>query len=433
MFPKINEHDLAKFSLKTWDEDVVYFIHKSHELNKSNPFEYVLENMAKQTKLTVDRLTDNPETTWYHRISLENNNIRTEKIRFERKYSSLNIFLVKTEHGFDVDFNLKTTEGEIIPSSELNLFFGFLWKVNTYYILKIKDMNVLYLIRSLNITQHRNNLPAFIKYVLGPIEKTHKVEREDLVDVEIEEVAPKKQIQLTELAGSFLVMTPKFDYGLAVFDSEYQEFQEIFINNQYHKIKRHKEEEQNFRVYLKSLHPRFLNQFTGSHNLSFDDAKKNNWFFKVYQEWLEKDVEIIGMDLMKNFKYSPHPVSTKLTPKSSIGNLITFYCEVIFGKEKVKLSDIRKMLIIGGKSVYLKDNSLGILTDEWIDEYALLFKHGKISGNEITVPKWIGIAGENEQQSKFLKFNISDDWWKRWKNWQNSDKSVFNVPFKYQS
>ena len=162
--------------------------------------------------------------------------------------------------------------------------------------------------------------------------------------------------------------------------------------------------------------------------MSFDEAKKGNWFFKVYHEWLDQDIEVTGMDLLKNFKYSPHPVETKLTPKSTLGNLITFQCEVSFGKEKIKLTDVRKVVVAGGRSIYLKDNSIGVLTDDWLEEYALLFKHGKINKDELTVPKWIGVTDQNDQQRKITKFAISEDWWKRWKNWQNQENSVIDLP-----
>lgn len=428
IFNSINKNDLKVFTSEEWADRIYHLLIKGEKLNKTNCFDYALETFAKETKLLVDRLTEISDIKWYHKLVLENEKTRTEKIEFIRTYKSLDFKLVNSENGFNVVYNFTTDQGEIIESSELDLFFGFLRRNTNYYILKVRDMAVLHLLRSLNIEQHKDNLPAFIKYVLGPIEKTNKIQREDLIDVDIEEIVPKKQLQLTELAGNFLVITPKFDYGLASFESEYQEFQEFIFDGKYHKIKRHKEIETSFRSYLKGLHPRFQNQFMGSHNLSFDEAKKGNWFFKVYHEWLDQDIEIIGMDLMKNFKYSPHQIETKLTPKSTFGNLITFKCTVSFGKEKVKLSDLKKVILIGGRSIYLKDNSLGVITEEWIEEYGLIFKHGKISKDEIVVPQWIGVSQENTAPKKSTNFVISKDWWERWTTWQNSDKAVVNLP-----
>ncbi len=427
-FPKALTNDLGHFFEDNFIQLTSHHAHSGFLKKVQDLESYAIEHAAKHTKLIVDRLTEEPEVQWYHKILLEKNKTRTQRIEFVRKYAALELEMLNSEDGFGIEYALMTLEGEKIPAAELTLSFGFLRRDNIYYLLTIKDMNVLYLIRSLNIEQHKNNLPAFTKYVLAPIEKTHKIKCKELEHIEVEEVTPKLQLHLTELAGSFLVITPKFDYGLAVFESEFKEIQELFIDGTFHKIKRHKEVEQEFRAYLKSLHPRFQNQFMGSHNVSFEDAKKGNWFFKVYHEWLDKDIEIIGMDLMKNFKYSPHPIETKLLPIRTLGNLITFDCIVFFGKEQVKLADVRKVVIAGGRSIYLKDNSIGILTDAWNDEYALLFKHGKIVQNEITVPKWIGITGEQQEQQKITKFSISHDWWSRWKSWQNHNEFVLELP-----
>lgn len=427
-FPDSMTRDLLLFGVENWILLLEKVSGDSRSMNKTDVLRYMFSFIAKHTKLTLERLTEHAGVQWYHKIPNGENKTLYQKIEFVKTYHSLSIQLIKTDDGFNVDYSLITDEQETISSQDLQLFFGFLRRSNVYFSLKIKDLNVLYLLQGLNIHQHRNNLPAFIKYILQPIEKTHKVVRDDFVEVEVQAIIPKKQLHLTELAGSFLVITPKFDYDLAVFDSQFQEFEELLLAGKYYKIKRHKEEETSFRTYLKSLHPRFLNQFTGSHNLSFDDAKKGNWFFKVYHEWLDQNIEILGVDLMKNFKYSPFSIATKLTSKGTTGNMITFECEVNFGKEKVKLTDIKKVLLSGGKNVYLKDNSLGILTDAWLDEYALIFKHGTIAQEEITVPKWLGVSDETETKQKNKKFSISSDWWERWNAWQNSDAVQFEIP-----
>jgi hypothetical protein len=209
-----------------------HFEVKGKDLGKMNAEAYIFEQVAKYTKLTVDRLIQHQGVKWYHKVIFEGNRALTQRIEFVDDYASLEIQLLRNGDEYGVGFQLTTSEGQVIEEQDLHLFFGFLRHDATYYVLKLKDMNVLHLIGNLNIEQHKHNLPAFVKYVLGPIEKTHPVRRENLVDIELTELAPKKILHLTELAGSFLVITPKFDYGLATFESQFQEFPELVIDGQ---------------------------------------------------------------------------------------------------------------------------------------------------------------------------------------------------------
>jgi len=68
---------------------------------------------------------------------------------------------------------------------------------------------------------------------------------------------------------------------------------------------------------------------------------------------------------------------------------------VSFGKEKVPLNELQKNLLAGAKAVLLKDDSLGILHDDWLQQYSSIIKHGKVNKNEIAVARWMAIT---EQQ-----------------------------------
>ncbi len=53
------------------------------------------------------------------------------------------------------------------------------------------------------------------------------------------------------------------------------------------------------------------------------------------------------------------------------------------------------MLWAGQKAVLLKDGSLGVLHDEWMQQYSAIIKHGKINKDEIEVARVMAIS---EQQ-----------------------------------
>src|SRR5205823_6315904 len=121
--------------------------------------------------------------------------------------------------------------------------------------------------------------------------------------------------------------------------------------------------------------------------LSFGEAQKKQWFMKIYHKLLEQGIQLVGMDMLNHFRYSSHRVSTTTEVKSDIRGKVTMKMAVAFGEEIIRLNELQKMLMSGQKAVLLKDGSLGILHDEWMQQYAAVIKHGKINKDEIEFSK----------------------------------------------
>ena len=47
------------------------------------------------------------------------------------------------------------------------------------------------------------------------------------------------------------------------------------------------------------------------------------------------------------------------------------------------------MLLAGQKAILLKDNSLGILSEEWLQQYGTILKHGKVAKQTVEVAKYL--------------------------------------------
>ncbi len=62
--------------------------------------------------------------------------------------------------------------------------------------------------------------------------------------------------------------------------------------------------------------------------------------------------------------------------------------EVAFGKEKVSLKDIRKALLNKSKYVALKDGTLGVLPEKWINKFAKYFKAGEVKDKDIKISNY---------------------------------------------
>jgi SNF2 family DNA or RNA helicase len=225
------------------------------------------------------------------------------------------------------------------------------------------------------------------------------------------------------------MLTPQFVYDGHVQESPYKELVEISNHGQLVCVKRDKSEEEAFVAYLQSLHPNFNRQLNGVFHLPFAEAQKKQWFFKVYHRFLEADIEIVGMDMLRHFRYSPHQVETTANTIEEQDNITLIDMEVKFGKETVAIHDLQKMLLAGQRAVLLKDDSLGILTDEWLQRYGAIVRHGKVQNKRIRVSKWIALTGQqDERTSSGIALVDKAEWWNRLKAWQETTDILYPLP-----
>lgn len=172
--------------------------------------------------------------------------------------------------------------------------------------------------------------------------------------------------------------------------------------------------------------------------LKFADAQKKYWFLKVYQQLLEADIELVGIDLLQHFRYSAHKPETTIIHTGQTETQITLQFELSFGKEIVSLPELQKMLLSGQKALLLKDGTLGVLSDDWLARYSLWIKHGKVKKNTLTIARWMAFSQEEEVQSsdataqRVFSRIIPSEWWQKWKHWQQSDSPVYSLPPQVQ-
>ena len=62
--------------------------------------------------------------------------------------------------------------------------------------------------------------------------------------------------------------------------------------------------------------------------------------------------------------------------------------EISFGEQKVSIQDIKTMLMNKQQFVPLKDGSLGVLPEQWLNKYALLFKVGEGKTDNLKLSKY---------------------------------------------
>ena len=203
---------------------------------------------------------------------------------------------------------------------------------------------------------------------------------------------PQAQVMLSELNNTFLKLEPRFVYDGYVVDGPFEEVTKQTSGDKTISIVRHKQKEEELVEFLRSLHEKFTNQSNGFFYLNFAEAQKKGWFLKVYHKLLEMNIDLLGIDLMKHFRYSPHIAETVISKQEVEGNWICVAMTVKFGIEAIPLNYLQKSLMNGQKAVMLKDGSLGVLGEEWLRQYAGMVKHSRVNGDQLQVPRWLAMS-----------------------------------------
>lgn len=327
-------------------------------------------------------------------------------------------------------FSLSVSVGVQNDVFDLSLFIRtafVLQKSNGYFLLSFKDYQTLRWLEENGGDGLEQT--AFVEKILKRLEEDYTVNRNGLLEDKQLAVLPECRVLFSELNKAFLLLTPQWLYDGFLVEGPWSETQEVTVKGERIIINRHREKEESFVQLLSSLHPHFSNQRNGYYYLSFADAQKKQWFIKTYYRLLEENVEVAGMDLLQHFRYSPHRVETTLSLQREVGSYVHLQLTVRFGRETVSLATLQKALYAGQRAIVLKDGSLGLLSDEWLAQYAILIKHATIHGGELQVSKFLVMsepASTAEQEA--WKPAAKEGWWQKWKQWQNNTEPVYHLP-----
>jgi non-specific serine/threonine protein kinase len=251
---------------------------------------------------------------------------------------------------------------------------------------------------------------AYLKDSLLPLSQRHKVEFDESMVREVSGIRPETRVHLQE-RGDYLMFIPVFTYN--GHQARYGEKETLILaeGDMLTVVHRHAEAENDFVVRLSSLHSNFLRKESPfSLNLKGAEVLRNNWFFLFIDAMREREVPVTGFDVLRNFRFNTAKPRTRIR----IGNGIDWFdadVEVTFGEQAVAISEIKRAL--GNKQQYvnLDDGTLGILPEEWIRKYALLFRVGDGSKDKLRLSKYhmsvIDELYENREPSE-LSFSLDE-------------------------
>lgn len=360
-------------------------------------------------------------TNWMHRVRLDAKRFRNSPCIFSSLRPTISFEVIKDAEGFSLDVFVELNAGKFPLGGFVRNEF-LLESKNEFFILTWRDYQTLQWIESQKLP---SGVEEFQQNILARLVPDYTVDTGKMIKAERIEATPRFQILLSEISNNFLVLTPQWNYDGFIAEGTFASEFEVTRNGKSYIITRNKEAEQPLDQLLQGLHPNFGRQLNGYYYLSFADAQKKQWFAKTYHLLLDKEIDVIGMDMLNHFRFSAEKIHTEMEILEEKDNHLVISLKVSFGKEQVPLNELQKMLWAGQKAVLLKDGSLGLITDEWLDQYGQLLKHGKPEKNKVRVGRWIALNGNVDNQQKV----VQKEWWALWDRWRSEDSTqLFPVP-----
>jgi len=272
-----------------------------------------------------------------------------------------------------------------------------------------------------NIQLSKDNWAEKMQKIILPLTKEYQVEFDKSLVKEVKSGEPEVKLQLQE-KGDYLVFQPVFSYK--GFQTKASDKENIIIpdGDKILVIERNKEAEENFIQKLENLHSMFVRPDDNKNNLVLKgvDVLRNNWFFLFVDAMQEMKVPVFGFEALRNFRFNTARPNTHIHVSSGL-DWFDAKVEIEFGEQRVGIDDIKNALVNKQSFVQLGDGTLGILPDEWLKRYSLLFKVGDGRNNQLRLSKYhMSVIDElyENRDEKELSFEL-DEKYERLKEFKN--------------
>ena len=307
---------------------------------------------------------------------------------------------VNTEVGY---FNVSENEfGSSFIFKKDNYFFG--WKNADDILLVEKFLPAGTLI--IEAADWQQQLQDFIL----PLSKDYQVDFGNLRRNEIRDVKPEIKLLLKE-KGDYLVFKPLFTYRGYEIKTGDKDKVVVPSGDELNVINRNKEAENTFMKRVEALHSSFVKTDDGdAFALKGIEVLKNNWFFLFTDAMKDLQVPVFGFESLKNFKFNTSKPNTKIYISSNT-DWFDAKVEIFFGEHKVTVADVKHALVNKQQFVPLSDGTLGILPEEWIKKYSLLFRVGEAKDAGVKLSKYhFGIIDQlyEERNEEELFFQLEN-------------------------
>jgi non-specific serine/threonine protein kinase len=258
---------------------------------------------------------------------------------------------------------------------------GYLWK-NT----EVIDVVAKFLAEGKLEIKNNDWIQSLHQFIL-PLTKEYKVDFDKSLVQEIKAGDPEVKLFLLE-KGDYLVFQPSFSYK--GYETKARDRDEIIVphSDKVMIVHRNREVEQSFINKLQNLHSNFIYQ-EDTHALALKgaDVLKNNWFFLFVDAMNEMKVPVFGFEALKNFRFNTAKPQTKIFISSNT-DWFDARVDIVFGDQQVTVAEVKRALANKQQFVQLNDGTLGILPEEWIKKYSLLFRVGEGKTNSLKLSRY---------------------------------------------
>lgn len=229
---------------------------------------------------------------------------------------------------------------------------------------------------------------------LLPLSQSYSLRFDKSLTKEINKVNPEPRVALTE-KGDYLVFHPSFLYeGI---ETKPADGDQVLVpqGDGVLVVHRNREKENAFLQRLQSLHSGFvLNEKEGTMALKGAEVLRNNWFFLFIDAMKEAKTPVFGFEALRSFRFNTAKPQTHIFI-SSHTDWFDAKVNIAFGNQQVTVADIKKALANKQQFVQLGDGSLGILPEDWLKKYSLLFRVGEGKTDNLKLSRYhLGVVDE---------------------------------------
>ncbi|MFW6370194.1 MAG: SNF2-related protein [Bacteroidota bacterium] len=152
-------------------------------------------------------------------------------------------------------------------------------------------------------------------------------------------------------------------------------------------IKRDRQQEQELIEQIASTHKSFnANTFQPFFYIPAEKVLEKMWFLNFYELCKRQNIEVFGLEKLKQVKYYPARPSIKYGVKSGT-DWFDIQMTIAYDNYQVSLADIRKAILKKSDYILLDNNKFAMLPDEWMKRFSAALRFGKVADDGIRLKK----------------------------------------------
>lgn len=415
---KVERLDLSKFIntevFSEEDKQLIFHLRKmlpgevNRYLSRNSPFSSIWENIIVQQddelpeetrrhiieflhpkfkKIFAEDGMDGFVFIWYQHLPFQTVNLQPCDITadFIQPLFEVN----ETDYGYEINCFIKTNAGT--KNIEANEWHSpLVYKANEKLYLWQNAEDVLlvesFLPSGKRIISKDDWAKELSSFIL-PLSKNYELSFGNLKKEEIRNVKPTLKLMLEE-RGDYLLFNPRFSYN--DYDAKVSDKEKIIIPSAGRLLILHRnlDAEQELIAKIETLHSSFRRpDGDGTLALRGEEVIKNNWFFLFVDAVKEMHVPVYGFEALKKFRYNTAKPQTKIYV-SSHTDWFDARVDIHFGNQKITVAEVKNALSKKQQYVPLQDGTLGVLPEEWLRKYSMLFRVGEGKGTSLELSKY---------------------------------------------